>query len=210
LSVLFFAGCVSVPRGTPLEFSEEQHAALRAFPDQPFWMEQIVVFTLRDRNFAGFGFTRIEPQEEKFAATCLSAQGMTIFELAGQNDRLEICRTLPGAGEPEVVGKMFADGIRNVYFGNVPAPDARFFSQGGLVAKSVLEDGDWVRHDYQIDGRLDAKRRFTHHGKIVWDIQYADYDDTGPTRIVLHDNSQQMPYTLNLRVTSWRVAGEEK
>ena len=207
LCLALLSGCTTLPRGKPVELTHEQRAALRAFPEKPFEMEQSVVFTLRDRDFAGFGFTRIEPHEKKFTATCLSAQGMTIFELSGEGERLDICRTLPGAGEPEKVGAMFTEGIRNVYFGNTPDADAAWYDDGGCwVAVSM---NGTLRHRFSSDGILLGKQRRTPRGKILWSISFSDYDEIGPRRIELRDNSQNFSYTLNLRVKTWRVAGEE-
>ena len=208
---LALAGCVTPTRyGEPVVLTAEQRASLRAFPEGAYEMEQSVVFTLRGRDFAGFGMTRIEA-DESFASSCVTAQGMTLFEIAGQGERLDLCHTLPGIGDTAKVGAMFAECVRNVYFGNVPSPDAKWHRDYACwVAVSALDNGDNILHCFSIDdGRLLEKHLMTRRGKIVWSATYDDYDEIGPRRIIVHDNTQRYSYKLNLNTTNWRVAGEE-
>ena len=136
---LALAGCMS---GVPVVMTEEGQKKLRAFPTTAFEMEQSVVFTLRGRDFAGMGVTRIEP-DGSFASSCVTAQGMTLFEIAGQGDRLDFCRVLPGMGDTEKIGVVFAECVRNAYFGNIPAPRNPWeLERGvGMFVFSDLPDG---------------------------------------------------------------------
>jgi len=196
--------------GVPVVMTEEGQKKLRAFPTTAFEMEQSVVFTLRGRDFAGMGVTRIEP-DGSFASSCVTAQGMTLFEIAGQGDRLDFCRVLPGMGDTEKIGVVFAECVRNAYFGNIPAPRNPWeLERGvGMFVFSDLPDGGKVRHRFYKDGRLLEKRIFTPRGKVAWFATYSDFDETGPRRVEVNDRSQRYPYKLTLRVTNWRVAGEE-
>ena len=211
VSWLLAEGCASVvPRGDPVTLTGAQRAGLHAFPERPYEMAQSVVFTLRGRDFPGFGITRISPREERFASSCLTAQGMTVFDVAGQGDRLEVCRTLPGAGDPQTVGQAFARNIRSVYFDNLPYPNASWRRDGdSWIAISALPDGGTLHHRFVCaDGRLAEKRQFTPQGRLARSVVLKDYDGTGPCRIELSDRTLRWPYTLTIRVKAWHGEGE--
>ena len=239
LFVVALAGCVSSPP-TPRGYLLSKPMSLGEHLKQPLEMEQSVVFTLRGRDFAGIGITRIAP-DESFASSCVTAQGMTLFEIAGQGERLDLCHTLPGIGDADKVGAMFAECIRNVYFGNVPAagwrdsippPRAMWYWDKDsriMTALTSLEDGGNLHHRFSLDdGQLKEKRRYTPRGKLAWSITYDDYDEIdprrsdcdticscryntiAPRRIEVRDYTQRYSYTLKLNTINWRVAGEEE
>ena len=204
-------GCATaLPRGNPVCLTDTQRAELRAFPDQPYEMTQGVTITLRGRDFPGFGLTRITPRDEHFAASCMTSQGMTIFEIAGQRDSLDVCRVIAGAGRPEEAGAAFARDIRNVYFGNLPAPDAVWQEDGAFwTAISKLPDGETVTHRFERSGgRLAEKRCVTRKGRLAWSATFSDYDTTGPRLIEMHNRTLRWPYTLTIRVKTWQKEKE--
>jgi hypothetical protein len=211
VSWLLSGGCASVfPPGDPVELTETQRAGLRAFPGHPYEMEQSVVLSLRGKDFPGLGITRILPGEGSFAASCLTAQGLTVFDIAGQGDRLDVCRTLPDAGDPQVVGQAFARNIQCVYFGNLPDPQASWWRDGeSWTAVSALPDGGTLRHRFMCaNGRLTEKCQFTRRGRLAWSVTFKDYDETGPCRIELIDRTLRWPYELTIRIQAWHRKGE--
>ena len=209
MACLLLAGCASV--GVPVALTEAERGGLGAFPERPYGMEQSVVFTLRGRSFAGFGMTRVSPQERHFASSCLTAQGITVFELEERGGRLEVLSTLPEMGDPAVVGEAFAGSIRAVYFDNLPPEDAAWSLEGGCwVAVSARPDGGSLLHRFGCaDGRLLEKRCLTRRGRVAWSVAFADYDGTGPRRMEVRDNTARWPYTLAIRVRAWSRGGEE-
>ena len=201
-------GCVSaLPQGNAVSLTDTQRAVLRAFPGQPYEMTQSVVITLRGKGFPGFGLTRIAPQGEHFAASCMTPQGMTIFEIAGQRDRLDVCHVIAGAGRPEDAGAAFARDIRNVYFGNLPGEDAVWQEDGACwAAISKLPNGETLIHRFaRSDGRLAEKRCLTRKGRLAWSATFSGYDETGPRLIEMHNRTLRWPYTLTIRVKAWRM-----
>lgn len=211
VSWLLSGGCASVvPTGDPVMLTGVQRAGLRAFPEHPYEMEQSVVFSLRGRNFPGLGITRISPGEGRFAASCLTAQGLTVFDIAGQGDRLDVCRTIPDAGDPQAVGQAFARNIQCVYFDNLPDPQASWRQDGeSWIAVSALPDGGTLHHRFMCaNGRLTEKRQFTRRGRLARSVAFKDYDETGPCRIELRDCTLRWPYTLTIRIHAWHRKGE--
>ena len=198
-------GCVSsLPRGEPIALDASARARLRSLPAHSFEVVQTVTFNLRGRGFSGFGVTHVDPQKWAFETSCMTPQGLTLFDLAGRGDVLETCRVMPELERLGDVGTTIAQDIRHVFFDNQPDDKAVWYEKDGdWTAVSLRTGGKLIHHFSAKDGRLVEKVWIKNQGGREWSVAYSDYDADGPQKIVLRNRHFRYAYTLTMRIKEW-------
>ena len=198
-------GCVSpLPTGKPFVLEASSRAQLKALPTNSFEVVQTVMFNLHGRIFSGFGVTHVDPQAGAFKASCMTPQGMTLFDLAGSGDVLETCRVMPELERLGDVGATIAQDIRHVFLDNAPDDTAVWYEEdGNWTAVSARSGGALVQRFSSKNGHLLEKVWITNQRTREWGVTYSDYGVEGPQRIVLKNHRFRYAYTLTMRIKEW-------
>jgi hypothetical protein len=87
VAMLLLSGCATVPFDTepkanfqglePEVVVEEFDASV----GQQFELLQSVVFSFFGKGFTGLGYLSVDPQFEKYALTCMTPSGITLFSI---------------------------------------------------------------------------------------------------------------------------------
>jgi len=130
-SLLISTGCMVFQPRYPVNVASIPQPTLPA--PQSFQAVQHVIFTLSDRSLTGRGTLSLDRATRSFEFSCVTPDGVKIFDLKMVNDTPEVLFSSSFPEQKEGFAEAVAVDISRIYFDNQPANKDDVFRKGEFL-----------------------------------------------------------------------------
>jgi hypothetical protein len=175
-----------------------------AMVGQQFELLQSVVFSFFGKGFTGLGYLSVDPQSEKYALTCMTPSGITLFSIEGAGDEVKAQFSVPGFEKHgDQIARSLARDLRRIYLDWTPPADASIKQKKTKLIFKSKSDGETIQHTYSGTRHLLTEKRFSKGWKTRCVVRYYDYETINgklfPKGIILHNKRFHYRMTLRLK-----------